>query len=333
MKLIDSHNRVHNYLRISLTDKCNLNCTYCNPNGIGAKGIKNSAMLSNEELLRLIKLFVVDFEFTKIRLTGGEPLARKDSLELFDSIRELKTKHPFALGITTNGTFLLDKLDNLKENGLDKLNISLDTLDKLKFKSITGSDKLNEVLNSIDKAIKLKFSPIKINTVIMKGVNDDEIIDMVDFAIKKNLNIRFIEFMPFSSNGWNDDNYISYDDIKKIVSTKYTLIPITANSSEVAKSFTIKGNKGTVSFISSISSHFCGDCNRLRITADGNLKLCLFSTKKNEISLKSFLRSENSSDETIGKVISDSLLNKKLKHPEIDELLKLESNNMLQIGG
>jgi molybdenum cofactor biosynthesis protein A len=333
LKLTDNHNRAHNYLRISLTDKCNLNCTYCNPNGIGSGGIQNSAMLSNEELLRLIKLFVVDFEFTKIRLTGGEPLARKNSLELFNSIRELKSEHPFDLGITTNGTFLFDKLEDLKEYGLNKLNISLDTLDKLKFKSITGADKLNEVLDSIDKAIALKFSPIKINTVVMKGVNDDEIIDMVDFAVKKDLNIRFIEFMPFSSNGWNDDNYISYDEIKKIVEQKHTLIAISSNPSEVAKSFTIKGNKGTVSFISSISNHFCGDCNRLRITADGKLKLCLFSSKDNEISLKSLLRSSNYSDVQIAKVISDSLQNKKLKHPEMEDLLKMESNNMLQIGG
>ncbi|MDA3859827.1 MAG: GTP 3',8-cyclase MoaA, partial [Melioribacteraceae bacterium] len=202
-----------------------------------------------------------------------------------------------------------------------------------KYKSITGSDKLEEVLSSIDKAIRLSFSPIKINNVIMKGVNDDEINDMVEFAIEKNLNIRFIEFMPFSSNGWNDDNYISYDEIKKIVEKKHTLIPISSNPSEVAKSFTIKGQSGTVSFISSISNHFCGDCNRLRITADGNLKLCLFSPKGKEVQLRKFLRDNNTTDTDIAKIISDSILNKKLEHPAIEELLKLDSNNMLQIGG
>ncbi|MCF6270785.1 MAG: GTP 3',8-cyclase MoaA [Melioribacteraceae bacterium] len=333
MKLIDTHNRTHNYLRISLTDKCNLNCTYCNPSGNSFYGIQNSALLSNEELLRLIKIFVVDFEFTKIRLTGGEPLARNNILDLLESIGKLKSTNPFELGITTNGTFLLDKLESLKGLGLDKLNISLDTLDRLKYKSITGADKIDEVFSSIHKAITLSFSPIKINTVIMKGVNDDEIIEMVTFAIEKNLNIRFIEFMPFQSNGWNDDNYINYEEIKKIVEKKYRLIPIHSHPSEVAKSYAIKGNGGTVSFISSISNHFCGDCNRLRITADGKLKLCLFSPKKNEISLKSLLRSAKYNDADIANVISDSILNKKLKHPEIDELLKLESNNMLQIGG
>jgi len=333
LKLIDTHNRIHNYLRISLTDKCNLNCTYCNPSGNGFYGIQNSDLLSNEELLRLIKIFVVDFEFTKIRLTGGEPLARKNILDLFESLGKLKSTNSFELGITTNGTFLFDKLESLKTNGLEKLNISLDTLDRLKYKSITGADKLDEVFASIHKAITLSLFPIKINTVIMKGVNDDEIIELVAFAIEKNLNIRFIEFMPFSSNGWNDDNYISYEEIKKIVEQKYSLIPISSHLSEVAKSYAIKGNGGTVSFISSISNHFCGDCNRLRITADGKLKLCLFSQKENEISLKTLLRSAKYSDADIANVISDSILNKKLKHPEIDELLKLESNNMLQIGG
>lgn len=293
----------------------------------------NSEHLTNEELLRLIKIFVIYFKFKKIRLTGGEPLARKSILKLFDSIGKIKSTNPFELGITTNGTLLGDNLKRIKESGLDKLNISLDTLDRSKFKSITGLDKFDDVLSSINEAIKLKFSPIKINTVIMKGVNDNEIIEMVEFAIEKDLNIRFIEFMPFSSNDWNDNNFISYEEIKNVVENKYTLIPISSDPSEVAKSFTIKGLNGTVSFISSISNHFCGDCNRLRITANGNLNLCLFSSKENQIPLTKYLRSENYDDTDIAKIISTSLLNKNLKHPEIEELLKLESNNMLQIGG
>lgn len=333
MKLKDNHNRTHNYLRISLTDNCNLRCTYCNPDGNDLNKFRNSEQLTNEELLRLIKIFVIHFEFKKIRLTGGEPLARKNILGLFDSIHKIKTTNPFELGITTNGTLLSKNLTRLKESGLDKLNISLDTLDRNKFKSITSLNKFDEVLSSINEAIKLKFSPIKINTVIMKGVNDNEITDMVEFAIEKDLNIRFIEFMPFSSNGWNDNNFISYEEIKNIVENKYTLIPISSDPSEVAKSFTIKGFNGTVSFISSISNHFCGDCNRLRITANGNLNLCLFSSKENQIPMTKYLRSGNYNDDDIAKIISTSLLNKNLQHPEIEELLKLESNNMLQIGG
>jgi molybdenum cofactor biosynthesis enzyme MoaA len=164
-------------------------------------------------------------------------------------------------------------------------------------------------------------------------VNDDEILDMVEFAIERDLNIRFIEFMPFSSNSWNDDNYISATEIKKMVEQKFSLIELNSDKSEVAKSYSIKNRKGTVSLISSISNHFCGDCNRLRITADGNLKLCLFSSKDGEISLRNLMRTNNLSDEQIADVISEALLNKNLNHPEIEELLKLESNNMLQIGG
>ena len=333
MILTDNHNRAHNYLRISLTDSCNLRCTYCNPDGNELNKFRNSEQLTNKELLRLIKIFVIHFEFKKIRLTGGEPLARKNILELFDSIHKIKTTKPFELGITTNGTLLGENLKRLKDSGLDKLNISLDTLDRNKFKSITRLDKLDEVLSSINEAIKLNFSPIKINTVIMKGVNDNEIIDMVEFAIEKDLNIRFIEFMPFSSNGWSDNEFISYEEIKNIIEKKYTLIPKASNPSEVAKSFTIKGFYGTVSIISSISNHFCGDCNRLRITANGNLNLCLFTSKENQIPLIKYLRSSNYNDDDIARIISVSLLNKNLKHPEIEELLKLESNNMLQIGG
>ena len=333
MKLIDNHNRIHNYLRISLTDKCNLNCTYCNPNGIGSNKFAKSDLLTNDELIRVIKIFIEYFEFKKIRLTGGEPLARKNILDLFDKIAKIKSQNQFDLGITTNGTFLADKLKNLKEFGLDKLNISLDTLDRSKYKSITGSDKLTEVLQSIQKAKSLGFSPIKINTVIMKGVNDDEIHDMVQFAINENLNVRFIEYMPFSSNVWSDKNYLSSADIKNIIEQKFTLNELNSAKTDVAKSFSIKNSKGTVSLISSISNHFCGDCNRLRITADGNLKLCLFSAKDSEISLTNLLRTEELRNIDIANKISESVLNKKLNHPEIEELLNLESNNMLQIGG
>jgi cyclic pyranopterin phosphate synthase len=310
-----------------------LNCTYCNPNGSGFNKLGNSELLTNIELARLIKIFVINFGFKKIRLTGGEPLVRKGILDLLNSISKLKREYPFELGITTNGTFLFDKLEFLKNNGLDKLNISLDTLDKLKYKAITGFDGLDDVLSSIDKATALNISSIKINAVIMKGVNDDEIIDMVKFAIKKELNIRFIEYMPFSSNGWNDDEFLSSQEIMTHVEKEFNLIPEKTNPAEVANSYTIKGEKGRVGFISSISNHFCGDCNRLRITANGFLKLCLFSSKRNEYSLKSLLRSDNISDLEIAEFISSSLNNKKLEHPAIEELLKLESNNMLEIGG
>lgn len=331
--LIDKFNRIHNYLRISLTDKCNLNCVYCNPENEMFEKLKMQHILNYEELIRLIKIFVVNLGITKIRLTGGEPLARKNILSFFRMLAELKKDYPFELGITTNGTLLENKISELKQLGLNKINISLDTLNPEKYKKITGKDEFKTVLNSILLAEELEFSPVKINTVIMKRVNDDEIIDLVEFVKERDFNIRFIEYMPFTSNGWNDESFISSEKIKKLVELNYKLQEIKDGKITVAKDFQIVGYKGKVSFISSISNHFCDSCNRLRITSEGNLKLCLFSPQNEEISLKYYLRSENYSDNYIAQIILNSLQLKKLKHPEIEELLQIDQNNMLRIGG
>jgi cyclic pyranopterin phosphate synthase len=295
--------------------------------------LKMQHILNYEELIRLIKIFVVNLGITKIRLTGGEPLARKNILSFFRMLAELKKDYPFELGITTNGTLLENKISELKQLGLNKINISLDTLNPEKYKKITGKDEFKTVLNSILLAEELEFSPVKINTVIMKRVNDDEIIDLVEFVKERDFNIRFIEYMPFTSNGWNDESFISSEKIKKLVELNYKLQEIKDGKITVAKDFQIVGYKGKVSFISSISNHFCDSCNRLRITSEGNLKLCLFSPQNEEISLKYYLRSENYSDNYIAQIILNSLQLKKLKHPEIEELLQIDQNNMLRIGG
>lgn len=332
-KLTDKFGRVHTYLRISITDKCNLNCIYCNPSDSVLKGELSGSILSYEELIRLIKIFVADLGFTKIRLTGGEPLVRKNVTTLFRMLKEIKDEHPFELGITTNGILLQDKIEQFKNCGLDKINISLDTLNKKKFIAITGTDCIESVINSINKAEEIGYKPVKINTVIMKGINDDEIPDFIEYVKDRNLNLRLIEYMPFTSNGWNENVFISYNEIKSIVEKNYSLIEIDNNKHNVAKNFQIEGYKGKVSFISSISDHFCDGCNRLRITATGNLKLCLFSSPKTEIGLRSYLRDNNITDEEIAEVISSSLQLKEFKHPDIDELLQMDKNNMLRIGG
>ena len=332
-KLIDRFGRVHTYLRISITDKCNLNCVYCNPADSALRGELFPSILSYEELTRLIKIFVTDLSITKIRLTGGEPLVRKNVENLFKMLKEIKDKHPFELGLTTNGILLEDKIDMLKNSGLDKINISLDTLRKERFIAITGTDNIDVVINSINKGEEIGYNPIKINAVIMKGINDDEIPGFIEFVKDRNLNIRFIEYMPFTSNDWNEKVFISYKEIKNKVEETHSLVEIEDGKHNVAKNFRIEGYTGTVSFISSISDHFCDGCNRLRITASGNLKLCLFSSSSSEIKLKDYLRDDNNTDEEIAGVISSSLLQKELKHPELYELLSMDKNNMLRIGG
>lgn len=321
------------YLRISITDKCNLNCIYCNPADSALRGELSRSILSYEELNRLIKIFVADLGIRKIRLTGGEPLVRKNVEKFFRMLKEVKDGHPFELGITTNGIFLKDKIKLLKDLGLDKVNISLDTLRKERFIAITGADKIDAVFDGINLAEELAYNPVKINAVIMKGINDDETLDFIDFVKDRNLNIRFIEYMPFTNNGWNEKVFISSTEIKSIVEKNYSLVEVENSRYNVAKNFRIEGHIGTVSFISSISDHFCNGCNRLRVTASGNLKLCLFSPINSEVKLKDYLRDNSISDEEIAEMILSALQYKELKHPEIDELISMDKNNMLRIGG
>ncbi len=331
--LIDSFNRVHDYLRISLTDKCNLNCIYCNPSEYKINKLQKNQILSFDELLRLINIFAGRLGIKKIRFTGGEPLVRKDVLNFLQSVYSLKQKYGFETGITTNGTLLEDKLESLKEYGINKLNISIDSLNPGKYKFITGKDNLIEVLRSIRKANELNYNPLKLNVVVMKNVNDDEILDFVDFIIDSYMNVRFIEYMPFGNNRWSKNEFISFDEIKNIIEEKYQLNEISRDKNLVAKDFSIKGHTGTVSFISSISNHFCGTCNRLRIDAQGKMKLCLFSSGENELNFKELLNDPNYNDDNISDLIQKALLPKPQVHPDISELIKLEENNMLNIGG
>lgn len=332
-KLIDRFGRVHDYLRFSVTDKCNLNCVYCNPVDQKLNLLRDHEMLTNEESLRLIKIFVEHFGFRKIRFTGGEPLARKNIVNLITELKPLHENCGLDIGITTNGTLLKEHLGSLKKSGVTKLNISLDSLDKDKFYKITGKDKFESVMDSILMAQEFGFQPLKINCVVMRGINDDEILKFVDFAKDRNMNIRFIEYMPFSGNKWCEGKFMSYMEIKEIIERQYRLITFKMNNSEVANNYNIAAHKGIVSFISSISNHFCDGCNRLRVTSEGSLKLCLFSPKYKDLDMKNYLRTGNFSDSEIAEIIENRVQDKVLMHPDIPELLKLERNNMLSIGG
>ena len=331
MKLIDRFNRTHDYLRISLTDKCNYNCIYCNPNKLNDRFGKMN-LLSFEELLRVIEIFASDLEFKKFRFTGGEPLVRRDVFKFFSEVGKLKNIYGFKTGITTNGSLLKGRTKELKEYGIDNLNISLDSLNKNNFLSITQKDEADRILNVIDEAIVNGYSPVKVNAVIIKGINDCEILNFVDYFKDLNVNIRFIEFMPFGSNAWERNGFISYKEIKNIVEEKYPLTEISTDKNSVAKDFQMDGYPAKVSFISSISEHFCSTCNRVRISSTGKFRLCLFTEGKHEINFKElFLK--NYTDEEIVKELNEAIQHKWEKHPEPEELSEMMGNNMMTIGG
>ena len=332
MKLIDKYNRVHNYLRISLTDKCNFNCIYCNPSDGDHFLVSKNNILTYEEILRIIHIFADKLEFKKIRFTGGEPLVRKSVFEFFNEVKKIKDKFNLQLGITTNGTLLEGNAQRLKNTGIEKLNISLDSLKPELFYKITGRNNLQNVLDAIDESVEAGFDPVKINMVVIKNINDNEILDFVEFIKNRNLNVRFIEFMPFGNNQWALDGFISFDEMKNLIESKYILKPLITDVNEVAKDFSIEGYEGKVSFITSMSEHFCNTCNRLRITADGKLRLCLFSTGEKNIDFKALFKN-NYSDNEIVQLLLEAINFKWEKHPEAEELTILEHNNMLKIGG
>ncbi len=331
MKLIDNFNRLHDYVRISLIDKCNLNCIYCNPSNSFAHFESNNSILTYEELYRLVKILVRDLEVKKIRFTGGEPLIRKDMTKFFEMIYPLKQQYDFEIGITTNGTHLFDKIDSLRKFEVDRLNISLDTLKKTKFIAITGKDFFDETMSAIKKALELNFKSLKVNVVIIRNINDDELNDFVDYFKAFPITLRFIEYMPFTGNHWNDSQFLSWQKMKSEIEKNYSLIEIESDG-KISNDYFVEGTNLKVGFISSISDHFCDSCNRLRITAAGQIKNCLFSNPSN-ISLKSLLADESISDELIVEHIQNSLQSKWLKHPNANELSQLHQNNMMSIGG
>ncbi|MBP9211564.1 MAG: GTP 3',8-cyclase MoaA [Bacteroidetes bacterium] len=327
----DSFGRTHSYLRVSVTDACNMRCTYCDPSHTGR--FANDRLLSMQEILRIVRLFVTGHGITKLRLTGGEPMVRRDILQLFRGIGELKTTYPLTVGMTTNGTLLFDHLPSLRALGLDALNISLDSLDRDRFHSITGMDALPHILESFRRAQELGFPSVKANVVIMQGVNDHEIPDFVRFAAEHSLTVRFIEYMPFAKNKWESDRFIDFRSMKQIAEQEGTLIPMAYQPHSVSKDFRIAGTNGMVSFISSVSDHFCGGCNRLRLTADGQLRTCLFALPSMETDLRTLLRSREGSDEAIADAVRNVLKNKWEKHPDPDTIVSTQHSVMRAIGG
>lgn len=320
-EIVDSYNRRINYLRISLTDRCNLRCFYCFP----VKNFrfkKREEILTNEEILRLIKI-VIDLGIEKVRLTGGEPLLRKGIINLIENISEIKEIKDFSL--TTNGIFLKKFAKQLKDAGSKRINISLDSLIAEKYYKITGCGNLEDTIYGIETAKEVGFSPIKINVVVLKGINDNELTSFIDFAKKNSLIIRFIEFMPVGNYKIWNKFFISEKEILKILGDKINKNSL-VRKGEVAKYYSLKEDGGEIGIISSVSNRFCSRCNKFRITADGFIKPCLLNNS--EIEIKKFLR-DGTKDKEIKEIFLKSASLKLNSYSCQEESKRL----MFQIGG
>jgi cyclic pyranopterin phosphate synthase len=281
----DRFSRVIDYLRLSVTDRCNLRCLYCMPpDGIPVLGHRD--ILSYEEIVRIVTV-AAELGVRKVRLTGGEPLCRKNLSFLVSSIRKIRGIED--LSMTTNGTLLEKHAAELADAGLDRVNISIDSLRPDRYEKITRGGSLEAALRGLAAADKAGLRPVKINMVPMRGINEDEIADFARITMDSDYHVRFIEFMPSADiDFWSPDKYMTTDEIKGIIGGIAPLAPVRVRKNGPSKYFRLSGARGVIGFISALTHHFCGDCNRLRLTADGRLRPCLFS--ETEIDLLSALR-------------------------------------------
>lgn len=318
--MIDSYGRDINYLRISVTDLCNLRCKYCMPEE-GIKKACHDEILTFEEIEEIVKDFV-SLGINKIRITGGEPLVRAGIITLIEKLSKIKGVDEIAM--TTNGTLLKKYAKALKEAGLKRVNISLDTLNDEKYRTITKGGTLKEVLEGIREAQKVKLTPIKLNVVLIKDFNEDEIIDFVNLTKDEEFDVRFIELMPIGQvRHWSLNRYLSNENVLKKVPK---LIQIESKDiASPAKYYSLPGGKGNVGLINPISCKFCSTCNRIRLTADGKLKTCLHSN--NEIDIKGLIRD----GQEITKIIYDIVKHKPKEHGLEDE--EYIEREMTAIGG
>ena len=328
LELVDSYSRKIGSLRVSLTDRCNMRCKYCLPEH--PDFMESSKLLTPTEIIRMVNIFA-KLGVTKVRLTGGEPLLRSEIVQIVEKIRKIAGIKQVTL--TTNGLLLAKYAKGLKEAGLDNINISLDTLDPEKFAQITGRKNHAEVLDAIMLMKKLEI-PTKVNCVSFQGVNIDELFDFVNFSHENEMPIRFIEFMPFAGNSWSKEKYVSNEILKNSLLERYELTPIQQEKSSTSTLFEVKGTKAKIGFISSVSNTFCATCNRVRLTADGNIRPCLHHAF--EVPLRYLLRNEEISDERIVEEIVMAIKQKSGGHSEFRDIsfnLPTLDRSMTGIGG
>lgn len=325
MELRDQYNRIADYLRIGVTDRCNLRCRYCMPE----KGIDfahRKDILSYEEIIRLAGIFR-DLGVEKVRLTGGEPFVRKDIGILLEKLSELFPR----VHITTNATLLKDHIETIKNNEIGGLNISIDSLDRDKFMMITRRDSYDQVLSNI-LACKEAEIPIKLNVVVMKGINDNEIVDFVGFGIQNEIDVRFIEAMPFNDDDGNRDVFLPASEILKIIREKHPSISeIEKKTPSSSLSYLIE-NRHRIGIIPAYSRSLCAFCNRIRLTPQGELMTCLYSNKG--LDLRTMLRDSKVSDEQLIKAIMNAVHTKKKDGFEEEKLQENDVfRSMTTIGG
>ncbi|MFI5221237.1 MAG: GTP 3',8-cyclase MoaA [Bacteroidia bacterium] len=326
--LIDSFGRIHNYLRISLTESCNLRCKYCMPEDYTFPKSLPAHYMTADEIFEITKIFIA-LGVKKIRLTGGEPLVRKDAKKIIESLSEFSSPEnnpEIKLTITTNGILVHDFLSTFRKANIRSVNMSLDTLIPERFEAITKRNHFHKVVSNMHLLLQNNFH-VKLNVVVMKGVNEDELTDFIQLTRDFPLHVRFIEFMPFAGNEWNKNKLVSFKEMLDQVSHFFEIVPLENERHDTAKKFKVLGHEGTFAFINTMSEPFCGDCNRIRLTADGKIKNCLFS--RGEIDLLTPLR--NGKD--IRELIISSIENKKEKWGG-QELFELtENRSMTAIGG
>ncbi len=325
--LYDSWHRQVNYLRISVTDHCNLNCVYCSVSSM--LPLKHEDILSYEEIETLVTI-AADMGINKVRLTGGEPLMRPQFTTLVRMIAGIDGIDDISL--TTNGILLARYAEELKEAGLKRVNISLDTMKADRFKRITGHGRLKDVLAGIEAAVRIGLNPVKINMVPLKGINDDEVIDFARKTIDDGWNVRYIEFMPIGIPNGDVSGMVTTSEIKEQIQSLGELVPysgLTGNGP--ARYYQFPGAKGTIGFITPMTEHFCHSCNRLRVTSDGNLRPCLLASE--EINIKEALRKGASTDDL--KELIQKAVNIKREQHNLDGKLAPDTDDrpMCQIGG
>ncbi|MBM3425915.1 MAG: GTP 3',8-cyclase MoaA, partial [Bacteroidetes bacterium] len=279
--LQDSIGRVHDYLRISLTDHCNFRCSYCMPEE-EMEWMPQSKLMSAQEILNLAQVFV-RLGVKKIRLTGGEPLARKEFPEILEQLSAL----PVELTLTTNGVLIHKHLESLKKAGVRSINVSLDTLQPEKFFKLTRRDQFHQVWDNIQTLLQTGFR-VKLNAVALHGMIEEEVEDFVQLTEKMPIHVRFIEFMPFTGNHWQSKQVVTAAALLELIQPRFEVIKLADQQHDTAKKYQVPGFAGTFAFITTMSEHFCGSCNRLRLTADGKIKNCLFG--KEELDLLGALR-------------------------------------------
>lgn len=328
--LVDRFGRHHRDLRISLTDRCSLRCTYCMP-ADGVPWLASNTLLDTDELVRVARI-AVGLGVREVRLTGGEPLLRPDVVDVVRALAAIDTPDgPLDLSMTTNALRLPALAAPLRDAGLDRVNISLDTLVRTRFIELTRRDRLADTLAGIEAARAVGFAPIKLNALIMRGINDDEVADLVEFASTRGMHMRFIEHMPLDAgHTWRREEMVTASEILESITARYTLTSVGRHDSAPAEEYAIEGTDVTVGVIASVTRAFCDRCDRVRLTADGQFRNCLFAREESD--LRGILR-DGSGDERIAQAMIACVAAKRVGHGIDDPSFVQPDRPMSAIGG